>query len=60
MSVRHVCVQNGPQCIFFSFLWLLLKDKSLKHPTLDELESQNFHPDTTGLDVSNEWDILPY
>lgn len=54
-----MCTKWAP-VYFFSFLWLLLKDKSLKHPTLDELESQTFHPDTTGLDVSNEWDILPY
>ena len=40
--------KNGPQKIyfFFSFLWLVLKEKNL---TLGELESQSFHPDMKSL-----------
>ena len=33
----------------FFFLRLVLKEKSLKHLTLGELESQSFHPDMQSL-----------
>lgn len=39
-----VCVQMGPSAVYyFFFLQLVLKDKSLKHLTLNKLKSQSFH-----------------